>query len=257
MNSEVPQELPDVAAWHAQYLRIIAFPVESPLSIQQTWWRDVAGYESETVTRKTQKREESGTYEGCGLILEVDPFRVKWTVSPHVDPENLPDQLPTLGPLTARRDWLIALMRRWLQTAPSIKRLAFAGSLLQFVDCREDGYLLLDRYLRHTTVDPSTSDFMYRVNRRKQSQTGITGLEINRLCTWACATFSVGIRAHSGLTGETADIRIQEDRNACMLEFDVNTVPESSGPELPGERLADVLVELIDYCTEVAAVGDI
>lgn len=257
MASETPRELPERTAWHAQYLRMIAFPVEPQVLTDQNWWRDVAGAEPDSSTRKLPKREDTGIFEDSALALEVDPFRVKWTISPHLDPENLPESVPTLGPVFARRDRFIEVMRKWLENAPTIKRLAFAGSLLQFVDTREDGYARLNQYLTHTDVDTKTSDFMYRVNRRRSSNTEIEGLEVNRLCTWACAAFKIGIRAQSMPNGEVKDLTLQEGKNACILELDINTVPVSKGTELPQDRLADIFAELVDFGLEIAERGDI
>ena len=257
MASGSPRQLPDATEWHAQYLRAIAFTVDSHVSDDQNWWRDVTGSDPETSTRKPQSRVDSGVVEGSSLVLEVNPLRVQWTLSPHLDPENLPTSFPTLGPVHQRRGPFTELVSRWLQDAPAIKRLAFAGNLLQFAHTREECYKRLDQYLSHTDVDPSTSDFMYRVNRRRASGTGIPELDVNRLCTWACVTLSFGMHVQSLPSGDSRDVSIGEDQHACTLELDINTVPDSAGAELPQDRLTDILVELAEYGLEIAEIGDI
>ena len=189
--------------------------------------------------------------------LEVNPLRVQWTLSPHLDPENLPTSFPTLGPVRQRHDRFVEMMSRWLPDAPAIKRLVFAGNLVQFADTRAECYERLNQYLSHTDVDPSTSDFMYRVNRQTASRTGIPGLEVNRLCTWACVTLSFGMRVHSVPSGDARDVSIGEDQHACTIELDINTVPNSAGSELPKDRLTDILVELAEFGLEIAEIGDV
>ena len=248
--------LPDRNEWRAQYVRLIAFPSEPQLAAEQNWWLDLTGNQPETSLRKPQKREDSGVFGEVALSVEIDPFRVKWTVAPRVDADNLPDDFPTLGPAFERRDWLIELMGRWLAICPPIKRLAFAGNLLQFVDSRDEAYSRLDKYLHSVQVDNDTSDFMYRVNRRRDSQTGIDGLHINRLSTWAAAKLNFGLHAVSQGTGETRNVPIREDHNACVLELDINTVPDFPEPELPYEALLRIYTELVDIGLETAELGD-
>ena len=257
MASGTPRELREDRMWEAQYLRMIAFPTEVRTPTDQEWWKEVTGAEPESSTRKLHNRVDTGIYDGISLNLEIDPFRVKWTMSPHIDPENLPERFPTLGAVRTRRDWFVEVMRRWFEKAPPISRLAFAGSLLEFVETKEEGYERLNNYLPHTEVDPTTSDFMYRVNRRRASCVGIEGLEVNRLCTWTCVTINIGVHPQA-ISPVGAPIQpLIDDTNACALELDINTVPGSSGSELPKECLGEILCELVDFGMEVAEKGDI
>lgn len=249
--------LPDRQEWRAQYTKLIAFPSDPPLGVEQDWWRAIAGVRSETSLRKPQKQEDSGPFEDVALSLEIDPFRVTWIVSPRIDPENAPNEFPTVGPAFGRRDWLLQLMGRWLDNCPPIKRLAFAGSFLQFVESKEEAYRRLNRYLPGVEVDADTSDFMYRVNRQRTSRTGIEGLRINRLCTWAAARLSFGLHAVSPNTGESRDVPISASQNACLIELDINTVPDFPKGELPRASLRDIFAELVDIGLEAAERGDL
>ncbi len=248
--------LPDRQEWRAQYVKMIAFPTEPPLGLDQNWWSDLTGSQPESSMRKPQKREDSGSFEDVTLSLEIDPFRVSWTVSPRVDPENLLSDFPTLGAAFSRRDWLVSLMARWLEVGPPIKRLAFAGSLLQFVPSKEEAYSRLNKYLHGVEVDPETSDFMYRLNRQRDSRTGIPGLRINRLCSWAAAKLTFGLHAVSKGTGETREVPICEAQNACVIELDINTAPDFPQPELPHGSLRDIYAELVDVGLQAAEQGD-
>lgn len=252
----VGNTMPDRQEWRAQYVKMIAFPTEPPLGIEQNWWSDLTGSQPETSVRKPQKREDSGSFEDVALSVEIDPFRVSWTLSPRVDPENIPSDFPTLGSAFSRRDWLVSLMARWLELGPPIKRLAFAGSLLQFVPSKEEAYSRLNKYLHGVEVDPDTSDFMYRLNRQRDSRTGIAGLRINRLCTWAAAKLTFGLHAVSKGTGETREVPIREAQNACVIELDINTAPDFLLSELPRGSLRDIYAELVDVGLQAAEQGD-
>ena len=183
--------LPDRMEWRAQHVQMIAFPTEPQLAGDKNWWSQLTGSEPDESVRKSQKRVDSGIFENVALTLEIDPFRVIWTASPQVASDNPPEDIPNLGSVFDRRDWMIGLMSQWLEDSPPIKRLAFAGKLLQFVDSRDEAYRRMNGYLPGVEVDPDTTDFMYRVNRPRDSQTGIAGLRINRLCTWSAVKFNL------------------------------------------------------------------
>jgi hypothetical protein len=247
--------LPDPREWRAQYLRMIAFPVQWHLGAEQSWWSMLTGGQPETSVRKPQKREDSGPFEDVALSLEIDPFRVQWTVTSRINTENLPEGFPTLGSVFDRRDWFVQLMERWLAQCPPIKRLAFASNLLQLVDTKDEAYRRLNRYLHGVEVDTDTSDFTYRVNRQRDSHTGIAGLRINRLCTWAAAKLSFGVRATS-VSGETRNVPIQDEQNACLLDLDINTIPDFPGEALPHDSLNRIFAELVGIGLHAAEQGD-
>jgi hypothetical protein len=139
-----------------------------------------------------------------------------------------------------------------------MKRLAFAGNLLQFVGSRTEAYNRLNRYLHgvQVDVDGDTTDFVYRVNRRRDSRTGIAGLRINRLCTWLATKLSFGMDAVSQGTGETQNVPIRLEQDACVLDVDINTVPDFPAPELPHGSLLQIYTELVDIGLEAAELGD-
>lgn len=76
------------------------------------------------------------------------------------------------------------------------------------------------------------------------------------LCTWAAAKLTFGLHAVSRGTGETRDVPIREDQNACMIELDINTAPDFPGIELPHGSLRDIYAELVDVGLQAAEQGD-
>jgi hypothetical protein len=246
---------PDASVWQAQNLRLIVFPVDAQLPLQRDWWRELTGNEPDTALRKRMEREEGGLYEGVQLIVSLDPLRIQWTAAAPIDPQNLPEQTPLLGAFLEKREWFRNLMDRWLTMCPPVKRVAFLGTLFQRVSSHDEGYARLDQYLPHVEVHPDSSDFMYRVNRRRPSRLGIPDLAINRLCTWSVAKITTDLAALIPPGVRRAVERSEE--YYCALELDVNTIHEYPGSQLPQDRLVAILHELIDLATEVATRGDV
>jgi hypothetical protein len=146
-------------------------------------------------------------------------------------------------------------MVRWLEGLDRpIKRLAFAGVLVQPAQDRRSAYERLNQYLQWVEIDPDSSDFLYRINRPRQSRSGVAGLTINRLATWGAMTFT----RHRQIMLAGSPYTQQQTRSeshACMLEFDVNTSGERQDP-LPREQLGSVFGELVDLTLGIAREGD-
>lgn len=239
-------------------MRLAAFPEQPAYGTTQNWWQELTGSEASECNEKRQTREktESGDFAGANLLLEIDLVRVQWTAQLVYNPLEIEAEFPTLGPFVDRRDWFRELMGAWLGKAPPLKRLAFAGRVEQPVASHVEGYELLNRYLRCVDVDPKSSDFLYRVNRRRSSRTGTPDLEINRLCTWGVRKQTLRVNA-SSLAMEPPQVA-QSEFYSTIAEFDINTVPELPGGRLPsGEGLIAILHELVEFATEIATVGDI
>lgn len=253
------QSPPDPDVWQAQYLRLISFPVEPQNSVQQNWWHDLAEADRESRVDKKLQVEEEGVFEGLSLLLSIDLLRLQWTVAPRLLADNLPQGPPTLGPFLQWKDWFRNHMHRWLTMSPPIRRLAFAAVLVQPVENREAGYAMLDRYLRSVDIDPQSTDFLYRINRRVRSRTDVPELHVNRLTTWSVGRFAVVVRGQlTGLADQEAGQQIaRSETHACVLEFDINTVPEPAGRVLPREALPRVFDELVELGVDIATRGDI
>ena len=249
---------PGPEAWLTQNLRLIAFPREPQSAVAQNWWREVTGAEPENIAEKRQKqeREESGVFEGALLSLGFDLLRIQWTAAPRLDAENInfEPQPPVLGSFTQSKDWFRGLMERWLPHCPPIHRLAFTASLLQPVPNHQSGYEMLNRYLRSVDVDPQSSEFLYRINRRRTSGTGIEGLTLNRLSTWVVAKFVV-LRAV--VVGGHPEQQFQPTESiACAVELDINTTPDFHGL-LPKDDLIHIFAELVEAGVDIAGQGDV
>jgi hypothetical protein len=243
--------------WQANHLRLIAFPTAPAFGTQQNWWEELTGGAPEESSEKRQRQEKqaSGPFDGIELTLDIDVLRVQWTAQPRLALEDVPDGLPTIGQFLVRRDRFVRLMQQWLETCPPLSRLAFVGALQQPVGGHREAYEILDRYLRHVEVDPETTDFLYRINRRLPSRTEIPALMVNRLSTWA-ATKHAFTRVVQAAGGEPVPT-VRAESFAARVELDINTVPDFPGGVLPHDRLGEIFAELSQHALEVATNGDV
>jgi hypothetical protein len=107
-------------------------------------------------------------------------------------------------------------------------------------------------------IDPQSSDLLYRINRKVRSQSGVEELAINRLMTWSAGRFEVQIRAllPEEIGQQGAGQLAHAERHACLLELDINTVPEPQDRILPREDLPRIFDELVALGVEIATRGD-
>lgn len=257
-SSELESARLSLTAWQVETLRLTAFPSPAAQVTEPTWWTDLVGEPPETRILHPRKGgwQEKGPFKGGKLVLRVQPNRIDWLFTPVNDQEQEVESFPTIGSFPESLDVFLPLMVRWfdLETCPPVQRLAFGAVLLQPVEDRQAGYRQISPYLPSVQLDPEgSSDFSYRINRPRDSSSGIIGLRINRLSRWSVATwraaeFSVGPALVGYFPGE--------EHYACRLELDINTVPDFQG-ELHREQLPQIFEELVDVGKEIATEGDI
>jgi hypothetical protein len=221
------RQLPDFASWQAMQLQLITFPKAPQLNIEQNWWRDLMGEEPEEQSRKRMERTDQGPFHRNALVLTVDVIRVIWTVAPRIDAENLPEGPPLLGTFVENRVPFCDLMATWLgKECPPVTRIGFAGRFFLKTPSHEDSYRLLDAYLPGVAVDPASTDFQYRINRKRLSKAGVAELLINRLVTWSPIKFSMQVRAQ-GPGVEAPGVQLNSsDSIGIVAELDINTAIE-------------------------------
>ena len=190
---------------------------------------------------------ESGIVKGKNLTLAVRLGRVDWVLQPPEKTE-MTMEFPSLGSYLNGLDTFVSLMKRWLPASPALQRLAFGPVLMRQARDRVDGYQMLSTYLPFLKLDEKCSDFMYRINRLRESATNVAGLKINRLSTWsvvalAGVSFSIGV--------EPVKPQVLSGTIACRLEMDMNTSPDFAG-DLP-EKTTLNSGQLARFATEIAA----
>jgi hypothetical protein len=257
-SSELEFTRPPLSTWQVETLRLTAFPSPTAQVAELAWWTELVGEPPETRISRPRMggQQEEGSYRGGKLLLRVRPERIDWLFTTVHEEEGEVEAFPTIGAFPETVNIFLPLMRRWFDfdTCPPAQRLAFGAVLLQPVEDRSTGYQQLSRYLPHVEVDPEgSSDFLYQINRRRESTSGINGLEINRLSKWSVATWRPA-RLSVGPAG--IGYSKGQEHFACRLELDINTVPNLQ-EELTREQMPQVLEELVGLGREIAREGDI
>ncbi len=250
------QQLPALTAWETMEVGLIAFP-RQPIPTNHDWWRELTGGADCTTTTKRFERTDEGVYQGRALSFISDPLRLTWKISTAFDPtsDTALSRPPTAGPFVEVREWFVELMARWLPQCPPIGRLAFVGRLVLPTTTREESYDLLGHYLKAVQVDRDSREFQYRINRPRQSSSGIPGLTINRLTTWSSLMLNVHIQVHPTTDPTTVTPVGANTFRGCLLQLDINTDPDVR--ELPGESVPSLWQELVELGSEIAEHGDI
>lgn len=252
MTSE-STSLPPLDTWQAQLLRLTVFPTHPEGMPDRDFWRELVGRDAEASTRKKLVRTDEGPVDDKGFTVTIDPQRIDLSFFPLIDPLNPPSGIPVIGPFTASHSACDTYFRRFLkELSPPIKRLAFGGVLIQPTDSHEAGYRQLNEYLHDVNLEPASSDFNYRINRRRVSRSLQGEVVINRLTTWSLAKWSLELQS----SGPTLATTPTSEGYGCRLEFDLNTDAARVEP-LPPDHLLSVWDELVAMCQEIAQRGDV
>lgn len=254
------QEKPaSIMEWQVGDLRLTAFP-EQPLKVQgNEWWEKIVreAPESSTFNRKSGVLSERGPFESGVLSLNIHPLRIDWHLT-KVQPNEIPEEeIPTVGGFSDTSESFARLMQKWLErNCPELDRLAFGAILLWPVQSRQAGYERLANYLPNVKFDPEgSSDFMYQINRPRNSNLDIPDLKINRLSKWSVlvymsAMIKLDAKSYRSVQYDTPEIY------ACRLDMDINTAADFRGP-LPKDKLGKIFEELVAIGQEITKKGDI
>lgn len=248
-----------ISDWQAESLRVTAFPGPSAQVNDLNWWIEVIGEPPETRISKPRLGEyrEEGYLEPGRLVLHLQPGRIDWHFIALQSEEQVGEKVEPLGPFQEILDVFLQPIARWftLDTFIPVQRLAFGAVLLQPVKDKHAGYTKLSPYLPSVKIDSvNSSDFLYQINRRRNSRTTMPDLSINRLSKWSLRRF------HSSFLkiGPTQPgiIKTGSQSYDCRLELDINTNPDFEG-EFDKQKVQEVFDELVALGIEIAREGDI
>jgi hypothetical protein len=246
-------ELPPLSEWKTVHMRLTAFPNPEDSFDGEEWWAEITGYAPDTKTEqpKTSEKIHRGAFEGGSLALSLFPSRINWVYSATSEQILKTENIPVLGTFEERVQTFEQVMKGWLQIkSPSLARLAFGAQVIQSVSSHDEAYNRLSNYLPFDIDASNSSDFLYRINK-KRNALSMEGLEINRLSTWSALRFEGNIQS----TATPRQNRAIE-RYACLLELDINTSADYAG-DLKQAILSDLFSELIALGLEIAKEGDI
>lgn len=242
--------------WQTEGLRLSAF-VSTPVNpTEMNFWERLIGDPPDEVHRRPREQlfKEEGLFFEGRLSVEARKDRIDWRL--RHDPKNLSDELPIVGPYETLVERFRQLMLDWLNICPSTNRLAYGAVLLIPAGTLSQACRILEPLLPAIKIDwENTYDFLYRINRRRHSRSGVEGLEINRLATWSVATIS-GMRLDFASGQPVPSIIHLPDSGICRLELDINTAPEFQSALEKSVR-SNIFEELVDFGNEIAGEGDI
>jgi hypothetical protein len=246
--------------WTALHLRFTAFVLPgAQLSAAADWWIRFAGADPEQITSNPRlgASQAVGKFGMGTLVVTTQPDRVDWFLGPSPieaavvqGPTTQETKPPSIGGAVESLDAFSDLSKQWLVgDIPNVNRLALGGVFSHQEENKQEAYLRLQDYVP-VEVDPNSSDFLYQINLPTQSHSHIEGLAINRLSKWSVTMFKmISLR----VVGEPFTNEIMT-AIALRSEIDINTAQEYQG-ELPKERLADVMDELVQYGRELITNG--
>lgn len=245
-------------AWQVEVLRFTVFTEASGGVGERDYWKEVVGVEPDrrVESRGTGTRLDEGAYRETHLILSQALGRIDWLLAPVPSEET---EVATIGSLTNAQEVLRTLMERFVSIGPGAVRLAWGTTLLLPVRDRILGYEQLGAYMPSVQIDPQhSSDFLYQINRRRNSQYGGA---INRLSKWSVASiqklqFQLQIPVMQAGSVMGTSSALGPEVYACRLELDVNTVPEPE-MKISREEVLKRFIELSDAGLEIARDGDI
>ena len=244
--------------WQVEYLRTSTFHTSQPPEPAEFYWEEVVGASpDQTASRpKEQVTQASGIYHEEELQLSIGPGRADWRFGiPSRPSARHSSGFPSIGSLAKVLSPFNSVSKIWLSKCPPVTRLAFGAVLLLRTDSMSMAYDTMRSLLPAIDLHGSNvSDFLYRINRRRASETA-SNLTINRLTKWS-------IVQHESLTidlieGGIASLKRGRPVPSCSLELDINTHPTIDVATIVEDgRLPELLDELCRWGVEIANRGD-
>ena len=245
--------------WEAESLRATAFyrADKVPNDVSRLWELLMHRQPDQVSSRPNERIQVAeGTFGGNEKQLRcaIGPDRVDWLLrAGPIPPDREPEGLPTVGTLTGVLSSFQELGTRWLERSSEISRLAFGAVLLFEVSSSDEANARLNALLPSVSFEPQgVSDFLFRINRRRTLTSREESLA-NRLGTWS--TVQVGSVGFAIPGGGPPQITHRQDRFACRLELDINTVGTFE-TTLGGTEAAEVFRELVGLGAEIAEHGE-
>jgi hypothetical protein len=251
---------PAILSWEAEAFRASGlFPPGVTLAVAPLWHL-LLDQSPEQVIELPQQgaRQEAGSFGHGQLVISQTANRVDLIYAPKQAQPSGPvpigtnPALQSIGEFEASMEEFKPIVQRWLGTAKSIGRLAFAPTLLHKTATVREGYEKLARLLPYVKVDPDgSSEMVWQINRKRPSKV-LQGKNINRLSKWGL----IQLRMVGFAVEQEAIFPVSTGapQQAVRVELDFNT--EDINDPIPPEALVPLFSELCDMAQEISKVGD-
>ena len=246
----------DFGQWNVEHLRLTIFHPSSPSGVDTSnLWERLMHVLPESRDERPREGvvQQAGDAGGNRLLLITRMDRFDWTIMPN--PASDAGIMPT--PILVDTNQAVTLMqdalRISLQAVRVVDRLAFGALLGQQVADPTEGMSRLSKYLpRLGLEEQGVSDFVYQINRRRQSFR-VPHAQLNRVARWSSEQIVGGqLRIAPPLLPQVQPLRTGFV-NRLML--DVNTLPGTSA--IAHDRFSGLFVELVEMARKVASEGDV
>jgi hypothetical protein len=226
---------PQLDEWRAESIRFTYFFAgEVAENLRQGLWRSITGLEPESSTRRPAEgvTQEQGPFLAGQLSVAVGVNRIDFILGAI----PLPNDFPDLGNVhTVADEFRRAVVAGAAHVEAGANRLAYGLVCTRRCQNREDSYLTLNELLPSVTVDPTSRDFFYQINRPRRSNVH-EEITLNRLSRWAGAVLKLLL-----FDGRPNDI---PDVHVVRVELDFNTAAETPTPargDVNGELMAELV----------------
>jgi hypothetical protein len=238
--------------WQVLSARLTVF-VTADTVVPSTLWRDVVGEDPDSsfTQRATATRTETGPFAEGTLRLQIQPMRIDWVhEAAGVGTEALP---ATSGPFPGASEPFLQRMRRWPESCwfPDASRIALGFTLISNLPDRETGYRELEKFIDGVPKAADATDFLYQVNRPRQSGAGIEGLQINRLSRWSVGAFvALSVNIAASVQSVSSPLLYH-----LRLELDINTSGDFR-ELIPRDSVGPVINDLLSGASEICQLGN-
>lgn len=240
--------------WAGESLRLSIFCPESAQVPNQSsgLWEQVVGAEPTSIDVRPSERvvREIGEVGGNDFVLVTQNGRLDWILQPRATPSS--NVMLTLTDMPQAHGLFRSAFHRSLEQKKIALRVAFAPVLIAEATDVRQGYYALSSFLPKLELETlDTTDFIYRVNRRRRSEVFPAAL-LNRLAQWSLEQ-ALLVSVSMASTGQP---RVLSPRTIVRkLTLDINTL--QGAPAMSADNIAGLLDEMITASKELAVQGDV
>ena len=243
----------DLGEWSVEHLRLTIFHPREVDTLNL--WEQSMGVRPESRDERPREGivQQQGEAGGNRLLLTTHAERLDWTVVPNpaTDPGIM--ATPILVELNQAMSILQRALRISLRSVRVVHRLAFGALLGQQVANPSEGMSQLSKYLPRLELEErGVSDFIYQINRRRQSSR-VPHAQLNRVARWSLEQIIAGeVRI---APAQAPQVQSSRTGFTNRLLLDVNTIPEASA--VATDRIQGLFDELVEIACKVASEGDV
>ena len=242
--------------WEACHSRVTIFPIE-PGQYDPKWFEIIAGGPParEVTQRDIQLHQATGPFEDGLLELTAQADRVHFKYVPQESAEVV---VATLGPPSTVAAALTGRIRRLLagDNPVGVRRVAVGIVAVVRVHTHQEAYGHLARLLPSVQVDAEGSaDFLYQINRPRQTDLDGLTMKVNRLSRWSAATVvRVSVTAPATLPVKTTQHAQQE--TVVQADIDVNSDADRTD-QIPPQWCGALVESFCKSALEILDKGDL